>query len=201
VKVPKRTRSEGAEENQDEGKHGQDHVPPAKAASLLLHHRAVEKSGGSEPGQQPGILHRVPAPVPTPPQHVVGPASAEQEPQPEEEPGCQCPAAGGGGPVLHLPRDQRGQGKGEGYRQPHVAQVQGGRVEDHAGMAQQGVQPLPVGRHRRQLRKRIGEKQGHGGEEGGDEAEENGCPRNQGAGPIRGIAHNQGGKEGLQKGP
>ena len=74
-------------------------------------------------------------------------------------------------------------------------------MEDHARMAQQGVQPLPVGGDRSQRGEGVGEEKGHRHEEGGEQIQKDTGPGNQRTGPLSGAADSQGGEQGLEKGP
>ena len=74
-------------------------------------------------------------------------------------------------------------------------------MEDHAGVAQQGIQSLPVGRHRHRWCERIGQEESDGREERSDKAKKDGSPRDQGTGPLCGAHDDHSGKESLEKRP
>ena len=136
-----RTGDEGAEDGEREGGHHQRQVPHPQQASALLRGGRVQVGGAGEPGQEGGVLHRVPGPVAAPAQSLVAPPGPEHDAQRQETPGHQGPAAGGGQPVLaQAAGGQGGDGEGEGHGEPHVAEVQHRRVEGHEDVVlEQGV--------------------------------------------------------------
>ena len=64
-----------------------------QAAPFLDQHR-VQVGGAAQPGQQGGVLHRVPAPEPAPAEHLVGPPGAEHDADREEGEGDAASSAG-----------------------------------------------------------------------------------------------------------
>ena len=86
-------RHHGAEDAEEERGRDQHHVPDAQHALLLLHHHGVQVGGGTEPGQERGILHRVPAPIAAPAQRGVSPSRAEYDADALKQPRHESPAA------------------------------------------------------------------------------------------------------------
>ena len=142
---------ERAEDREGERGAQQRQVPdPQHPPSLLDHHR-VQVGGAGEPGQERGVLDRVPRPVAAPAQDLVGPPGAEHDADGEEAPGEQRPAPGLDQPALaHPAGGQRGDGEGERHGEPDVAEVEHRRVERHEDVVlQQRVRPGPVEAGRR----------------------------------------------------
>ena len=77
-----------------------------------------------------------------------------------------------------LPEIKPGQAESEGHRKAHVTQVQRGRMESHAGVAQQRVEAQAVGRYRRKGGKGILHQESDTGEESGQQAQDGGCDVN-----------------------
>ena len=101
----------------------------------------MQKGGGGQPGQQRRVLHRVPAPIAAPAEHVIRPPHAEQQPDRLDAPRRQHPAADGAQPAGIEPAgDHRGDGEGEGHGEAHVAHQQHRRMHQHAGVLQERVQ-------------------------------------------------------------
>ena len=139
----------GDERTQDgEGERGtqQRQVPHPKHPAPLLHHHRMQVGGTRQPRQQRCVFHRVPAPVPAPAQHLVGPPRTQDDAGGEKTPCHQCPAAGLDQPPFTQPAgDQRPDGEGERHSEPHVPEVEHGRMERHEDVfLQQRVGPRTV---------------------------------------------------------
>ena len=78
----------------------QRQVPDPQQPPPLLDEHRVQIGGGAQPGQDGGVLHRVPGPEAAPAEHLVRPPGAEQDPDGEEAPREQRPAPGGELPAL-----------------------------------------------------------------------------------------------------
>ena len=117
-----------------EGKRGaqQRKVPHTQHAASFLDHHRMQVGGTGQPRQQRGVFHRVPAPVATPAQHLVGPPGTQDDAHGEKAPRHQGPASGFHQPALTQPTgDQCPDGEGEWHGEAHVPQVQHGRVKGH----------------------------------------------------------------------
>ena len=82
------TSEESPEDNQRIGQDHEDHVPVFEQAALFLDHHGMQKGRASQPGHEGRDFNRVPAPVPTPAENIICPASAEHETEGQEQP---CP--------------------------------------------------------------------------------------------------------------
>ncbi len=123
---------EGAQDGERERGAQQRQVPDPQHAAPLLHHHRVEVGGGREPGQERGVLDRVPGPEAAPAQHLVAPPGAHGDADGEAAPGQQRPASGLDQPPLpQAAGDEGGDGKRERDGEPYVAQVQDRRVDQH----------------------------------------------------------------------
>src|SRR2546426_874214 len=92
----------------------------------------MERRRGGEPGQERGVLHRVPGPVPSPAEHLVGPPAAEHDRAGEEDPGCEQEVAQRPDEVVPQPADEeRGAGEPERDRHAHVPRVEERGVDHH----------------------------------------------------------------------
>ena len=72
--------------------------PALQHALALGEQRRVQRGGGGQPGQERGVLDRVPGPVAAPAEHLVGPPAAEHDRAGEEDPrhaAARCAAAAG----------------------------------------------------------------------------------------------------------
>ena len=137
-----------AQQRQKERGEDQPHVPLLHHAALLLHHHRVQERRPGQPRHQRGVLHRVPAPVSTPPQHRVGPVRSQEDPAGQEQPRHHRPPAGDVDPLLpRVPHHQRTQRKGKRDGEAHVAEVEHRRMDHHLRILEQRVQPEAVCRH------------------------------------------------------
>ena len=85
-----------------------------------------------EPGQEAGVLDRVPSPDPAPAEDLVAPPRAEHDPDRQEAPGEQGPAPRVEQPALTDPAgDEAGDGEGERDAEADVAEVEHRRVDHH----------------------------------------------------------------------
>ena len=125
----------------------------------------MEKRGAGEPGHERGVLHRVPEPEAAPAELVIGPPTSERDAERERTPGGQRPgpdpACPGG---IDPPLDQRRDGEGEGHGEADITEIKEGGMEGEAGILQQRVEPVAVGRHRDEPEKRVGGEQDEGQE-------------------------------------
>ena len=134
-------------------------VPGLEHAAALLHLDAVDERGAHQPRHQRHVLDGVPAPVAAPAQHVVGPPGAQDVAQPENHPRHHRVAARQGDPlVAQLARRQRGDRERERHAPAHQARQQHRRVDAHALVVQQRVQPDAVGGWPRQRLERRGDE-------------------------------------------
>ncbi|CAN5774580.1 hypothetical protein BH24ACT2_BH24ACT2_16940 [soil metagenome] len=83
---------QGAHQGGDEGAEGQGDGGEADPTSVFVHHGAVEQGGGTQPGEQGSVLHRVPRPEAAPAQLDVGPMRSGQHAHGEDQPGGSGPA-------------------------------------------------------------------------------------------------------------
>src|SRR5207245_214646 len=74
-------------------------VPLLQHPALFLDHHRVEERGHREPRQERRVLHRIPRPIPAPPQLDVGPPHAEADPDRKKQPRQQRPLANRDEPV------------------------------------------------------------------------------------------------------
>jgi hypothetical protein len=152
-------RGEGAQDHQEVGGPDQDHIPNLENAALLLDDDAVQEGGGGEPGQEGGVLHRVPRPVAAPTQLHVGPLAAHDDAQREEHPRHQRPTAHGAHPFIVKPFGEQGADrKGERHRHADIAEIEHDRMNHHPVVLQERIEALAVGRHEAHPLERIGRK-------------------------------------------
>ncbi len=136
-----RTREEGPEHREQEGREDERHVPDFQHAAFFLHHDGMQKCRAGEPGHERSIFHRVPSPVTAPPEDSVSPVRAEENADGEEAPGHHGPAARDLNPFLAgILHDERAQREGEGNGEAYVSQVKHGRMDDHLGILQKRIQ-------------------------------------------------------------
>ena len=113
----------------------------------------MEERRRREPGQEAGILDRIPRPVASPAKLFVRPDHPERQAEGQEQPAEHRPAAHRTKPrVVQVTRDERGDAERERNRHADEAGVQRRRMNRHVEVLQQGVQPLAVGRRRCQKR-------------------------------------------------
>ena len=170
---------EGAEQRHREGADDQARVPNLQHPPLLLDHDRVQEGGAEQPRHQRRVLDRVPGPVAAPAELGVGPAGAKQEPEPKESPGDQGEAAGRADPLgVEAAGDEGADREGERHREGDVARVEHRRVDHHARVLEQRVEPDAIGRRWAQRREGIdvGREQHQPGEEGGDAHHHRGRP-------------------------
>ena len=142
-----RAGEEGAEDRERERGDDEREVPDPQHPAPFLHHHRVDERGRGDPRQQRRVLHRVPAPVPAPAEHLVAPPRAEHDPDREEAPRDERHPAGVGQPPLtEATGDERRDRERERHGEADVPEVEHRRVERHQRVVlQQRVGPLAVG--------------------------------------------------------
>ena len=162
VRMPERTQ-EGADHRHRERDHRQHHRPGAQAVARRQHRHRMEQRGRRQPRHQRRVLDRIPEPPAAPAQLVIGPIAAGGDPQRQEHPGTQYPRphrAGEG--RADVARQQRADREGECDGEPDIAGVKRRRVEGEAGVLQQRVEAVAVGRHGKQAGKGVRAEQQKG---------------------------------------
>ena len=148
---------ERAKQYQKVGQADHDHVPQAHRAALLLDNQAVQKGGGRQPGQQGGVLDRIPGPVAAPTQFHVGPLAAHQDANREEQPRHEGPAAQHPQPDgVHATDGQGRHGQRERHRQSDITQVEHDGMDDHPVVLQQWIEARTVRRREGDALERVG---------------------------------------------
>ena len=105
----------------------------------------MQKSSSGQPGHEGRDFDWVPSPVAAPAEHIISPTPAKQQPEREKEPGDQRPAARDTNPdIIFAPDCQRADGKAIGDNKADKAQIEHRRVDDHARVTQERIQPLPI---------------------------------------------------------
>ncbi len=123
---------------------GEQDGPHLERLALLDHDRRMDERGPGEPGEQRGILHRVPEPIAAPAEHVIGPPRAERDATGEKGPGGERPGShpappGGIDPSL----DEGSHREGEGNGEADIARIEDGRMEGEARILEQRVHAAP----------------------------------------------------------
>ena len=163
---------ERAAQRQGERADGQQDGPDLQRLALLHHDGGMQQRGAGEPGQQRGVLHRVPEPVAAPAEFVIRPPGAERDAAGQQAPGGQRPGphpASPGG--IDAAFQQRGDGEGERDGEADIARVEHRRMEREAGVLQQRVHVAAVDRRRPHALQRIGRGQREQQEAGRGEAQ------------------------------
>ena len=195
----------GGEKGGDGGQAHQGHVHAVQLVAALLHDEGVQGRRADEPGDEGGVLHRVPGPVAAPAQFHVGPPHAQDDARGQKGPGQQGHGTGHAVPaVLALTAGKAlGQGQTGGHGEAAVAQEEQRRMEDHAGVLQQGVEAVAVRRHGRLHLERIAPAGKDQGEEGHDGVEEAPVPEPRGGrqAPVGGRQGKDAAADGHGEGP
>src|SRR5664280_838142 len=85
----------------------------------------MDVGGRGQPGQQRGVLDRVPSPKAAPAEHLVTPPGPEHDADRQGAPGEHRPTTLLKGPaVLDPTGDEHGDGEGEGHRETHESGVE-----------------------------------------------------------------------------
>ena len=191
---------EGAEKGGGEGQGHEGKVPGLEGPPGLLDEGRVEEGRGEEPGDEAGVLHRVPGPVPAPAQDLVAPPHPRHLPRGEEAPGDEGPPPGLLHPGLVAPGGHGRHRVGVGHAQAHETQVHEDGVDGHHPVVlEEGVRAHAVGRRVGQGLKGARDG-GHDPEEEDLDAEEHG--EDQGGPPgVQGLAAGEQGVEGLEEAP
>ena len=164
---------EGADEAEGEGADGEQRRPGAQAAAFFADDEAVDEGGADEPRHERGVFDGVPEPPATPAEFVVGPVAAECDTEGEGAPGGECPRAGaaqGEGIEAALPEVGEDDGVGDG--KADVAGVEQRRMEDEAGVLEQGVEVGAVERGGQDAGEGVGGEADEAGEADADVAED-----------------------------
>ena len=131
----------------------------------------MEKRAHGEPGQEAGVLDRIPGPVAAPSELDVGPPHSQGDPGRQEEPGKQGPAPDCVDPSsIDSAGHQRGDREGKRNGDADVAEVEERRVDDHPGILELRIESVAVGRGEGEPFERVGapRQQHHGQEEQDD---------------------------------
>ena len=140
----------GGEEGRDGGERHQEDVHAVQLVAARLDEHGVQGRRSDEPRDEGGVFHRVPCPVTAPAEFHVGPPAAEHDAGGEHGPCRQREGPGHIGPCrfIGLPAAQRlSEGEAARDHESAVAEEQQRRMEDHAGVLEQGVQPVAILRH------------------------------------------------------
>ncbi len=152
-----RADQERAHQRQREGQDGEQDGPAFERVALLGDRRRMNQRGADEPGQERGVLDRVPEPKAAPAQFVIGPPAPERDADGQETPRRQRPGphpARPGG--IDAPFDQGRDGEGKGDREADIAEIEEGRMEGEAGVLQQRVEAFAVHGRREDSREGVG---------------------------------------------
>ena len=168
-KVPENGEGEGGDRKRQ--------VPDAHEPAAFLHQDRVEVGRPAQPGEEGGVLDRIPAPEASPPEYLVGPPGAEHDPDGEGGKGEQGPATALDLPSIADPASgEHADGEGEGHGEPDEADVEKGWMDGHQRVVlEQRVGPEP-GRDVRRGDERVGGPHHHPEEERGDHVEHQGGP-------------------------
>ncbi len=166
-------RRPGGEDGEEEGRGGEAERPALEQAARLVEREGVEQGGRRQPGDERGVLDRVPGPVAAEAEHDVGPPGAEADAQAEEEPAEHGPLLRALHPELVAAAEQqRADGEGERHREADVADEQRRRVQHHARVEEQRVEAERHGAgFGREERVGAAVEDHERGEHGGDDAE------------------------------
>ena len=82
-----RTDQEGAEQAQPEGDDGEEHRPTLEGVPFLDDDRGMQERRGAEPGDEAGVLNRVPEPEAAPAEFVISPPGTEADAYGQAAPG------------------------------------------------------------------------------------------------------------------
>src|SRR5580693_7032941 len=88
-----RARKQCPQNAQHEGGEHQPHIPHLHHPAFLLHHHRMQKRSPRNPRQQRRIFHRIPSPIPTPPQNRISPVRPQKDPHTLKSPSHHGPAA------------------------------------------------------------------------------------------------------------
>src|SRR5262245_5199639 len=91
----KRAKNREAKRDDDQGQ-----VPDLQHAPVLLNLNRVKKGSGWKPRHERRVFHRIPRPIPAPPQDVVRPPRTDQIAHRQKKPGDDSPPARGDDPGL-----------------------------------------------------------------------------------------------------
>src|SRR5258707_7988029 len=117
-----RPRQQRPQNRQHKRREDQPHIPALHHPALLLHHHRVQKRSPRQPRHQARILHRVPPPVPPPPQHAISPMGAQKNSAGQKQPSHHRPSPRDVDPLLpRIPHHQRAQRKRKRNRKSDVA--------------------------------------------------------------------------------
>ena len=127
-----------------------DEVDPPVAPLGALHVQAVDEHDEEQPGDQRGVLHRVPAPVAAPAEGLVGPVAAHQDGAAEHQEAGQRPGKARAAQPSKSRRHSAAIAKAKGTADQRVADEHDRRVDHHPVVLEQRVEPGAVGRRLRQ---------------------------------------------------
>ena len=100
-------------------------VPDPKQPAALLDHYRVQIRGGGDPRQQCGVLNGIPAPEPSPAEHLVRPPGSEHDPERQERKGDdRVPPSLDQPPLPHSAGDQGRYGERERDGEANEAEIQ-----------------------------------------------------------------------------
>ena len=140
----------GGEERRNGGERHKEDVHAVQLVAARLDEHGVQGRRSDEPRDEGGVFHRVPCPVAAPAELHVGPPAAEHDARGKHGPRRQREGPGHIRPcrLIGVPAAQRlGEGETAGDHEPAITEEQQRGMEDHAGVLEQGVQPVAVLRH------------------------------------------------------
>ena len=139
---------EGTQQAEREGNDRQQHRPALEHTTLFGHRQRVHERSAGQPGQQGGVLHRIPEPPAAPAKFVIGPPATQGDTQGKESPRHGRPGPGPARPGgIQATVDQGSDCKGKGDGKPHITHIEHGWMNDQAEVLQQRVQIRAVCGH------------------------------------------------------
>ena len=150
-----------AQQRQRERGDRQQQGPATKAAAFFGDRLRMQQRRAGQPRHEAGVFHRIPEPPTAPAQFVICPPRTNRDTQGEEGPSRIRPRPRPTQPLcVDAALQQRGYGKCKRHRKAYIAGIQHRRVQDQAGVLQQGVEVAAFARRWQQARERVaGENQ------------------------------------------
>ena len=115
---------------------------------VAVDEQQVGRRHEDHPGDQGGVLHRIPCPKPTKAERFIRPRPAHQDACAQNSHGKEGPGQDGLDPRSQVATPKRAHGVSERHAARGKPQKQGWRVDGHPIILQEGIQPLAIGKLR-----------------------------------------------------
>src|ERR1700693_1841660 len=129
-----------AYQGERERKDDQEEIPNPEHFPGFLNHDGMEKRSSHEPGHEGRVFHRIPSPISTPAELVIGPEASHQDSRRQAAPREKGPALRDFDPLFSEPSGEKsGHGETTGNGKSDISKVEKGRMDNHRWILEERV--------------------------------------------------------------